>query len=225
MVFGQILALAISVADLLTERIFTKTTQIKAKVISFAAGVSVSYVFLILLPEIYNGAVLIDKLLFLPILFGFSTFHLIEKHIRQRYSRGKFKREHQAMHTLSSFLYLLVAGFVIAEITENRLLGGFLLFIPILFHVIIDSVPKTDTSKYFPKAFLSSSALLGSVVAIFINLGLVYDLILLGIVGGALLYTIIRESLPKEREGRPFYFVIGVLLFSVLVLLLWSLGL
>ena len=76
MALGQILALIISLADFFTEGIFAKPSPFKIKMVSFAAGVSVSYIFLSMLPEIYAGAVSINKLLFLPILFGFFCFSL-----------------------------------------------------------------------------------------------------------------------------------------------------
>jgi len=225
MVLGQILALILSLVDFFTEGLFAKASQFKIKLISFAAGVSVSYIFLSLLPEIYSGAMSISKLLFLPILFGFSVFHLLEKHIRQAYSRGAFRKEHQLIHTTTSFIYFLVVGFILVKITKSSSVSGMLLFIPILFHIVIDSLPRRATKKLHLRIFFASSAFLGSIIASFVELGKTVNLTLLGVVGGALLYTVIRESLPKERKGRPLYFTIGLLLFTVLIMLLWNVGL
>jgi len=86
MVLGQVLALILSVVDFFTEGLFSKPSQNKMKFISFAAGVSVSYLFLILLPDIYRGAMNYNKQLFLSILLGFAVFHLIEKYIRQNFT-------------------------------------------------------------------------------------------------------------------------------------------
>lgn len=225
MVLGQILALVISLADFFTEGIFAKPSPFKIKMISFAAGVSVSYIFLSMLPEVYIGAITINKLLFLSILFGFSAFHLLEKHIRQYHVRGEFRKEHQLIHTTTSFLYFFVVGFVLVKITESSSIKGILLFIPILLHVIIDSLPRRATKKHHLRVIFASSAFLGSIVAIFVDLGRAVNLALLGIVGGALLYTVIRESLPKEREGKPLYFTVGLLLFTIMIMLLWNIGL
>ena len=224
MVLGQILALVISLADYFTEGIFSKANPAKVKFISFAAGVSVAYIFLSLLPEIYTGAVTLNKLLFLSTLAGFAIFHLLEKHIRQYYSRGQFRKEHRIIHSASSFLYFFVVGFVLVKITESNSLSGILLFIPILFHVVIDSLPRRATKKHHLRAVFASSAFLGSITATFVDVGKTTNLALLGIVGGALLYTVVRESLPRERQGRPLYFTIGLLLFKVLLLILWGIG-
>jgi zinc transporter ZupT len=225
MVLGLLLALVISLADFFTEGIFAKDNPYKVKFISFAAGVSVAYIFLSMLPEIYNGSIVISKLIFLSVLFGFAVFHLLEKHIRQYYSRGQFRKEHQIIHSASSFVYFFVVGFVLVKITGSSNISGILLFIPILFHVVIDSLPRRVTKKHHYRAMFASSAFLGAIAATFVELGSAFNLILLGIVGGALLYTVIRESLPKEREGKPVYFAVGLLLFTVLIMILWNIGL
>lgn len=225
MVFGQILALVLSLADFFTEGIFSKPNPFKIKFISFAAGVSISFIFLSLMPEIYSGALNINRLLFFSVLFGFAIFHLLEKHIRQHYTRAKFKKEHQIIHSSTSFIYFFVVGFILVKIAESDQIRSILFFIPILFHVVIDSLPRRATKKRHYRALFASSAFLGSIVAIFIDFGTTFNLAILGIIGGALLYTVIREVLPKEREGKPLYFIVGLLLYTVLILFLWNIGL
>ena len=108
MVVGYILALILSIVDFFTEGLFSKVSQNKMKFISVSAGVSVSYIFLILLPEIYSGSMEISKLLFLAILFGFGVFHLIEKYIRQNFTGPALRKEHRLVHSLTSFVYFFV---------------------------------------------------------------------------------------------------------------------
>lgn len=224
MVLGHILALGLSVADFFTEGLFFTATENKMKFISFSAGVSVSYIFLILLPEIYSGAISINRILFLAVLCGFGVFHLIEKYIRQNYAGPKLRREHHLMHSAISFLYFFVVGFILLKVTEVSNVQGLLFFIPVLLHIIIDSLPRRMTKKHHIRAASASSAFLGSLVARFIDIGKTGNVILLGVIGGALLYSVIRESLPKEREGKPLFFLIGLLLFTIIILLLWNIG-
>lgn len=224
MALGNILALILSIADFFTEGLFFKATENKMKFISFAAGISVSYIFLILLPEIYLGAVKINNMLFLAVLFGFGLYHIIEKYIRQNYSGQKLREEHHIIHSTVSFSYFFVVGFILYKIAEISPIKGILLFIPVLLHIIIDSLPRRITKKHHIRAASASSAFLGSIAAIFIDVREIGNVILLGFVGGALLYSVIRESLPKEREGKPLFFLIGLLLFTVIILLLWNVG-
>ena len=224
MVVGHVLALILSVVDFLTEGLFSRGNQRKMKFISFAAGVSVTYIFLILLPEIYVGAIEISRLLFLSVLFGFGVFHLIEKFIRQNFTGPDLRKEHRLIHSATSFIYFFVVGFILVKVSESNVVGGVLLFIPIMLHIIIDSLPRRATKKHHLRAFSASSPFLGALLATFVEIGEIGNVALLGIVGGGLLYTVIRESLPQERKGKPIYFLIGMLLFTLIIMLIWNVG-
>lgn len=225
MAIGYILAIALSVIDFITEGLFLKASPAKMKFISASAGISVSYIFLILLPEIYSGSSEISRILFLAILFGFGVFHIIEKYIRQNFTGPALRKEHRLVHSITSFVYFFVVGFLLVKLTESDgSLNAVLLFIPIALHIIIDSLPRRHTKKQHLRALSASSPFLGALTASILDVGNMGNIALLGIVGGALLYTVVRESLPREREGKPLYFITGLLLFTVLVLLLWNLG-
>ena len=51
---GHILALLLSAVDFYTEGLFSKASPNKMKFISFAAGISIDYIFLVLLPELLD---------------------------------------------------------------------------------------------------------------------------------------------------------------------------
>jgi len=80
------------------------------------------------------------------------------------------------------------------------------------------------TKNHYLRALHASSAFLGALAANFVQISEAGIVALLGLVGGALLYTVIRESLPRQMEGKPLFFVTGVLLFTVVVLMLWNIG-
>lgn len=228
MIVGYILALLLSIVDFFTEGLFSKASPNKMRFISFSAGISIAYIFLVLLPEIYSDAVLINKLLFLAVLFGFGAFHIIEKYIRQNFTGPALRKEHRLIHSTTSFIYFFVVGFILVKLTESNLVSdlvsGVLLFIPITLHIVIDSLPRRDTKKHAIRALSASSPFLGAITATFVNIGKTGNVALLGIVGGSLLYTVIRESLPREMKGKPMYFITGLLLFTVLIMLLWGVG-
>jgi len=225
MAIGHILALILSIADFLTEGLFSKPSTNKMKFISFSAGVSIAYIFLILLPEVYSGAIAINRLLFLTVLFGFAAFHIVEKFIRQNFAGPQLRKEHRLVHSVYSFVYFFVVGFILVKLSESNVVSSVLLFIPILFHIIIDSLPRRTTKNHYIRILSASSAFLGAITATFIEVGRVGNVILFGIVGGALLYTVVRESLPRKHEGKPMYFITGLLLSTMLILLLWNVGL
>ncbi|MBI2134696.1 hypothetical protein HYU09_01785 [Candidatus Woesearchaeota archaeon] len=224
MVIGHILALALSVIDFFTEGLFSKPSPNKMKFISFAAGVSISYIFLVMLPEIYIGSVNINRLLFLSILLGFGIFHIIEKYIRQNFTGPQLRKEHRFVHSATSFAYFFVVGFILVKITEVNIVDSALLSIPIALHIIIDSLPRRSTKKYHLRVLHASSAFLGALVASFIGIGAAGNAALLGFVGGGLLYMVVRESLPRDREGKPLYFITGLLLYTIVIMVLWNIG-
>ncbi len=222
--FGQILAVILSIVDYFTEGIFLKITHGKLKFISFSAGVSVSYIFLVLLPEVYKGALEVHKLLFLSVLFGFATFHLIEKFIHQRFHGQQLRIEHVIIHSSVSFVYFFVVGFVLVKLAEDSVAGALLLFVPLTLHIIIDSLPRRVADNKRVRIFSASAATLGALLATLAEFGLAGDTVMLGLIGGGLLYQVVRESLPREREGKPMFFITGILSFTVVVLLLWNVG-
>ncbi len=222
MALGYLLAFVLGIVDFVTEEMFRIPDGKKMRFISFAAGVSVSYLFLILLPEIYIGASSLNPLLFFPLLFGFAVFHLVEKYIRQRNGTRSYTRLHGQVHLVTSFFYSLVVGFVLINLVERDVLQGILLFVPLTFHIAIDSLPKKMTKHYLQKAFFSSAPFIGALLGTIVETTEFMNISLLGIVGGALLYMVVRESLPREREGHPMYFLIGMFLFVDLVLILWN---
>ena len=222
MVIGQLLALVLSCVDYITEGKFSEDSLAKTKFISIAGGVSISYIVLILLPEVYNGAIKINQLLYLSVLAGFGTFHIIEKYIRIKYSYLKYKRHHDLIHTITSFIYFIIVGFVLVKLIDKDITTGVLFFIPILFHITIDSIPKKISKKPALKIFIASSPVIGAIIASFLAVSEAVMVALLGIISGVLLYTVTRESIPKEREGKPIFFLIGLLLFTVLILIIWN---
>ena len=120
MVVGHLLAAALSVIDFITEGLFLKASPAKMKFISASAGVSVSYIFLILLPEIYSGSLKISRVLFLAILFGFGVFHIIEKYIRQNFTGPALRKEHRLVHSITSFVLFFCCGLSSGKIDRKQ---------------------------------------------------------------------------------------------------------
>ncbi|MBI2658951.1 hypothetical protein HYX05_02505 [Candidatus Woesearchaeota archaeon] len=84
-----ILASILSFADYVTEHVFSEKIRKNAKLISFSAGVAISYIILNLLPEISTYALIDGKRIFLYALLGFVSLNLIEQYIYK--SGGKLK--------------------------------------------------------------------------------------------------------------------------------------
>jgi hypothetical protein len=78
------------------------------------------------------------------------------------------------------------------------------------------------TKSKIIKTVLSFSTLLGILFVTFIfkEISQLTYLTLLGFIIGALSFTVTRHSLPFGKKGRPLFFTLGVILYSIIIILL-----
>ena len=50
------------------------------------------------------------------------------------------------------------------------------------------------------------------------------QVLLFSFISGVILYFIVREVIPEKEKGKPFYFLIGVISFSLIVIIIKALG-
>ncbi|MFC2143478.1 hypothetical protein ACFLQN_03700 [Candidatus Aenigmatarchaeota archaeon] len=220
LLFGVVLALGHHMSD----KIKLRNPNHRNKMLSFTAGVSISYLFLFLFPEMYGRTEIMSKTLFIFVLLGFSMFHLIEKHAYKQKSIEKCRKELKEIHSASFFMYHFIIGILLVNLTNLGLIEGLLLFFPIFFHTVFSVTSLTEIHDHIKirgmlKNVLAVSTLLGVVVAFFLPLTPGIISILLGFVVGALLYVIIRDTLPSNNAGDPRYFISGIASYIVLLAL------
>ncbi len=224
LVFGVILLIAHFLSDSKTATRFRHRTAY----ISFTAGIFVTYVFLDLLPGIYQEDMIISKVGLLFALTGFTIFHVMEKYVYQHERRREhLRRELKEVHAIAFFLYHFVIGIVLLTIAEgSSLFRALLFFIPLLAQSLLSNTGIRELHTHvrgsaFVKSVLSGATLLGVAVGIWMPITALYQHILLGFVIGALLYVIVLDAVPKERKGRPVFFMFGVILYMILIVMSW----
>jgi hypothetical protein len=189
---------------------------------SLSAGISLTYIFLHLLPQFTYGITQISNFLFLSILIGFVIFHIVEKYIYQHSPEDKLLRELAIEDSITSFIYHFVIGIILVSFVNQGLFEGILFFIPVLFYTAVSTLPVDMTKVKSIKLILSISTLLGVIFSAFIypSMNQIIYFSLLGFIIGALLFTVTRHSIPKKRQGKPLYFILGVIFYSILIYLL-----
>ena len=197
------------------------------ELLSLAAGISLTYLLLFLLPELYEGVEQLHKLLFLFVLFGAVLFHVIEKYIYQHEKSRKLISDLSAVHAISFFIYHFLLGVVIVNLLNQNILLGALFFVPILTYSAVGQVSLKEihakvTEKKVVKMFLAMSTLIGIIEASIISIHDKLFYALLGFVAGAMLYHVMRESIPSEKEGSALFFLIGSIIYTTLIVLVWS---
>ena len=225
MVFAIILGVILGIAHYLSEMICTAFSKHRDIFLSFVAGISVSYVFVELLPSLFHPDASLRTLIFLFMLLGFFLFHIFEKFIYQHSKTSLLVKELTKLHSFGFFVYHFVIGIILVHFLSMGFKSAILFFIPAFFYSLIGEVSLHEIhsslkKRWYWKFFLALSTLLGVVLATFVFLPLAVNLVLLGFVGGALVYVVIRDSIPKEREGNLLTFTAGVVLYTFLILFL-----
>jgi len=221
--FGVILALA----HFFSERFLDVIEEKKKKIMSFVAGISLTYVFLLLIPEIYSLTGMIDRYIYLLFLFGFAGFHLIEKHIYQHDDKGKLQEELKLVHSITFFFYHFLIGFTLLNLMKGNVVVGAMFLIPIFFHSAVSGaslkgIHISIREKNIMKVLLSCSTLLGVIIGSVFFVPQQLLNFMLGFVVGAFLYIVIRDSLPRETKGDAIYFISGLIVYTVIIFLIWT---
>ncbi|MBI4021263.1 MAG: hypothetical protein HY369_03400, partial [Candidatus Aenigmarchaeota archaeon] len=93
----------------------------------------------------------------------------------------------------------------------------------VLLYTMLSTLPVTPPKIHGMKLLLSASTLLGVVFASLVAVPEVVQTGLLGVVIGTLLFTVIGHSLPVGRHGKPLYFILGTVAYSLFILAAWAL--
>ena len=219
MTLAFILGLILSIAHYYSEEFCVKCNLFRTELISFAAGIGVTYIFVELLPTFSDLIGNSSNLLFLTILIGFVLVHLIEKYIYQ-HAGGKHAPKELALEdSIVSFIYHFMVGAFIVFFTKQSSIAGILFFIPILLHTSVSALPVDAPTSKNMKYIIASSSFLGVVVSYFAftYIPLTVFTVLLGFIVGTLIFTTIRHSIPEGKAGKPMYFFIGVVLYTLII--------
>jgi zinc transporter ZupT len=217
------LALLLGVIDYLSEGHFMRKRGLfKERLVSFAAGLSVSYIFLHLFPQIYLTAHEVPRLIFLAMLTGFVAYHAIEKLIYQYAPRDEVVDDIELEHSVTLFFYHFAIGIVFLSLMRQSQWDGVLFFIPVSLHVIINALPHGHRfQRMSVKAFFSSAPLLGVMMALVVPIPPVVYALLFGVVAGILLFVEAREVVPRRRAESIVWFLIGVVSYGFLIGTSW----
>ena len=206
------------------EKLLKILHKYRISLISFAAGLSSSYLFLLLLPEVYNGFLFLKQYTFLILFAGFISIHISEKYIYKHVKKIKIKHDVRTVHHITFFFYHFIIGIILVTLLQQSFREGFLFFIPIWLHTTISSIALTEIykkikQKSFSKILLSASTLLGIIVALLFMIPTFIHYALLSLITGALTYIVIKDLTPKGKQGSLNMFIIGVIAYSLIIIL------
>jgi hypothetical protein len=220
-----ILAVVIGIIEFISRRLDLKYKEYYKKIVSFTAGVSITYLLLELLPFFTENALAINKFLFISVLIGFVIHHVIEKEIYQHNSRHELIKKLTIEEHVFYFFYHLILGIVLVKIISDNLAEGLFYFVSILAYTLASNLPTKPHHSKKRMALLSTSTLIGSIIGIstlkFLPPWIEFSLI--GFVAGVLLFTVTRHHIPHGRFGSVSYFTMGFMLYAFLIIGKWFL--
>ncbi len=222
-----ILAGILSFSDYLTEHIFSKKLRANQKLVSFSAGVAISYIVLELFPQIAQSALIDGKKLFLFALLGFVSLNLIEQYIYKGIGRLKnMPFYHRTIHISYFFVYNFLIGAVLVIFAAKGLKQTLLFFIPFLLYIIAEILPQEfEFKSHISKVLYSMAPVFGAILGVY-SIGFFASIFgeTISFMTGTLLYIVIRESLPSDKAEKPIYFIMGVLLYTLIIHFSWNAG-
>ncbi|MBI4452130.1 hypothetical protein HY637_01755 [Candidatus Woesearchaeota archaeon] len=224
-ILSIVLAGILSFSDYVTEHIFSKKLRTNQKIVSFSAGVAIAYIILHLFPEISSNALISGRKLFLFALLGFVSLNLIEQYVYKSMGRMRnMTSYHKTLHVAYFFVYNFLIGTVLVIFAAKGLKQTLLFFVPFLLYIIAEILPQEIKFKSsISKVAYSMAPVAGAIAGIYLIdfFASVFGLTI-SFMTGTLLYIVIRESLPSDKAEKPFYFIAGVLFYTLIIYLSWS---
>ena len=212
---------------------FTDRTQ-RRRWLSAAGGASVAYVFVLLLPEVSEAALLAgqlraeallaEQLVYLLALVGFVAFYGVEVVVSQR-GRGPAEEATTVfwLHVAVFALYSGVIGYLLFHQEVPGLWSQFFYALAMGLHF---TVTDSGLRRYHGESFdtvgrwvLAAGTLLGGVLGVVAEVPGLGIQMLFGFVAGALVLNIIKEELPEIDEGRFLAFAAGAGAYTLVLLL------
>ena len=218
-----IYGLILGIFHYFNEEIDKKVHKYKTQVVSLSAGVAVAYIFLVLFKELFEVEGFSSYLL-IVVLLGFTILHVVEKHVYQEKSRKKKLKELKEIHSISFFVYHFFIGIILYYFAGEGFRSGLFFFIPIFLYSTLSAISLSEIDAKVResgvvKLLLSLAPVLGVVVAMIFSIPLWLYSSILAFVLGVLIYVVIRDQIPYKKKGSPLYFVIGVTVMLLLLLL------
>lgn len=240
--YSLISVIILASAYIFGERLERVSVRHPRKWISAAAGASIAYIFMDLLPDLAERQQIVasvsgsfhlplqDYWVYASALAGFVIFYGLEYMVglshRDRISvRQKEDRELLIywLHIGGFTAYSGLVSYLIAGGTDRTPLSLMLYTVAMTFHfLVVDRSLRNEhngayiqTGRWVLVAGIFTGWIIGVVTVL---PELVLDS-MLGFVAGGVVINSIKEELPKEGEGRFWAFVIGAIAYSVLIVI------
>lgn len=159
------------------------------------------------------------------LLVGFALVHLAEKFAYKHARSVKLVRELKVIHLVIFFGYYFLVGLTIEDKAHIGILEAVLFVVPVTIHTALSTSSLAQMhgrvrESLVLKITMSIAPVLGTAVAMLVPIPPVLDSVFTSLVAGVLLYVFVKEFLPEERKGEPWFFILGLVVYSVFTFIL-----
>jgi hypothetical protein len=235
-------AVVFALIHLVGERVVFKNSLTHRLFHSIAGGVSVSYVFAHLLPEINTARYALMELNvkrlpsfaatlpYLVILLGLIVFYGLEKWARMSRSRPGSHGEQDVfgagaftVHILVKVIFNGFIGYLLHHKTETRPVNLLLFTTAMGLHFFIVDHWMTHNHRHryhrYGRWLLAGAALAGWGFGLFLTVEEHVISLIFGFLAGAVLMNVLKEELQLEREFNFWPFTLSSVVFATILIL------
>ena len=237
--YSAIAALVLALTHLFAEKLDFASIP-RSKWLSFAGGISVAYIFMHLLPELAEGQELLKERgisflkhhVYLISLFGLTLFYGLERAAKEssHSTRGKNrKKDHDDdnielfwLHISTFGLYNAIIGYLLVHRQDGSGISLLWFTLAMAFHFVVNDYALVEHYKraYTGRGrWIITLAVLGAwLVGVLAEIPEVWIKVLIAFIAGGTILNILKEELPEERKSNFWAFGIGILIYTVLLL-------
>ena len=240
-IVGLLLAVCLGLVHIFASRTQWLTRIPQRWWMSIAGGVSISYIFLDIFPElgiaqdeIEHGAgpliTYLEKHVYLLALLGLAIFYGLEKlAVKSRLHRQLNDGEDCThlgvfwLHIVSFAIYNTILGYLLRESEEHGLIACLLLFFTLALHFLVNDVGLREHHKRVydrtGRWILAGAIVFGWILGQAFHVDAAAIAAIWALVAGGIILNVLKEELPEEQESHFGMFVTGATVYSVVLLL------
>lgn len=227
--------LVLAIVHLVAGRLQFDNPRRRRSWLSFAGGVSVTYVFLDLLPELaeaqgvlqerFAAMEFLEDHVYLVALFGLAGFYGVESYVRRRRridSRTSSSESDAVfwIHIASFAVYNALIGYLMVEREPyQEHLPAFVVAMGLHFLVTDYGLRNHHDEIYDRRGrwVLSAAIVIGTLFGMTAEVSEAFVSVLAAFIAGGAILNVMKEELPKETTSRFGAFAVGVVIASVLL--------
>jgi hypothetical protein len=237
---GLILAIALALVHAFIARLPIFSIIPRFRWTSFAGGVSISFVFLEVFPELSHAKEKLEHseiplvhhlenqfhlvaLIGLIVFYGLGSFALRAKPPQQSAPEKEGNRSASFWIHISGFAILnVIFGYLLQDLSEHSLMACILFFVAVALHffIIDENLREHHQSLYDKRGrwLLSAAIVSGAIIGQVARLNELAIAIVWSFSAGSIILNVLMRELPKEKETCFWSFVAGCTVYAALLI-------